>query len=152
VDSSGREGVSRGPIRGPSRGANFAEGDGRAEDEGGSFGSALWRGEINDLGEEVGLGETNGGEGRGDGVGLAEAVIFGEAIGAALGAGEVLLNAQVNAEPLARDCSRLAAVTTLPALNFPSVFPSGIVATGGWPTGLGSYCSSTAGLISLPVR
>ena len=143
-------------MRGPSRGANFAEGDGRA-DEGGSSGA--WRGEINDLGDDVGLGEAdNAGEGRGEGealaatAGLEATVGWGEVSGAALGAGELWLNTQVNAELLARDFSRSAAFTTSPALNFPSVLPLGIVATGTRPTGFGSYCSSTAGLISLPVR
>ena len=143
-------------MRGPSRGANFADGDGRADDEGSS---GAWRGEMSDRGELVGRGETDtGGEGRADGVALAAAVGLdaivglGELGGDALGAGEVWLNAQVNAELLARDCSRLVAVTTSPALNFPSVLPAGIVAIGTRPTGFGSYCSSTAGLISLPVR
>ena len=155
-DCSGSEGVSRGPMRGPSRGANFAEGEGRADEEGSS---GAWRGEINDLGEEVGLGDADtAGEGRGEGKALAEAagldatVGLGDVGGEALGAGGGRLNSQVNAELLARDCSRLMAVTSSPALNFPSVLPAGIVAIGTRPTGFGSYCSSTAGLISRPVR
>ena len=143
-------------MRGPSRGANLAEGDGRADEEGSS---GAWRGEINDRGDEVGLGDADtAGEGRGEGdavaatAGLEPTVGWGEESGAALGAGELWLNIQVSAELLARDFSRLAAVTSSPALNRPSVLPTGIVATGAWPTGFGSYCSSTAGLISLPVR
>src|SRR5688572_17019120 len=143
-------------MRGTSRGANLAEGEGRADEEGSS---GAWRGEINDRGEEVGLGDADtAGEGRGEGdalaatTGLEATVGWGVASGATLGAGELWLNTHVNAELLARDFSRLAAVTTSPALNLPSVLPTGMVAAGGCPTGLGSYCSSTAGLISRPVR
>ena len=143
-------------MRGPSRGANFADGDGRVDEEGSS---GAWRGEISDLGDEVGLGDADTtGEGRGEGdalaatAGLEATVGCGELSGAALGAGELWLKIQVNAELLASDFSRFAALTSSPALNFPSVLPSGILAVGARPTGFGSYCSSTAGLISRPVR
>ena len=85
---------------------------------------------MSDRGDAIGLGEGDGeseGDGRADGVALAAAVGLdatvglGELAGTALGAGEVWLNTQVNAELLARDFSRLIAVTTS-SFEFPECF------------------------------
>ena len=80
-------------MRGPSRGANFADGEGRVDEEGSS---GAWRGEISDLGDEVGLGDADtAGEGRGEGDALAandglEATVgWGEASGDGLGSDEL---------------------------------------------------------------
>jgi hypothetical protein len=45
-----------------------------------------------------------------------------------------------------------AAVSTSPSLNPPSDFFAGSVAVGAWPTVIGSYRSSTTGLISFPLK
>ena len=44
----------------------------------------------------------------------------------------------------------LAAVRTSPLPKLPSDLSAGNVAVGGWPTGIGSYVSPTAGFTSLP--
>jgi hypothetical protein len=148
LDSSDGPGDRRGFICGPLRGANFAEGEGR--DDGDSSLSSLCRGEINECGVELDLGESDGlGEtdGLGDAVtdGSADGCSFGEAdgrtveLGDAEGEAVVLLRKlQLNAELLASAVSMLATVRTSPPLKLPRVLFAGNVAVGGWPTGIGS--------------
>ena len=115
---------------------------------------------MRDRGGEVDFGEAEAdGLGDGEGVDAGATVAFGETAGAAVGVGLVPPDDNVldvfedheNA-PAAMSFSRAAAVRTSPALKLPSDFVAGSVAVGAWPTGIGSYCSSTAGLISLPFK
>ncbi len=119
----------------------MAVGDGPVEGE--SSGSTLCRGEIREWGDELDLGEAEDfGDGEGDGDGFGEAVTLGAVVGlgddCGAGVGEeervVLLfrfTFQVNTELFASAFSMLAAVTTSPPLNGPSVLLEGIVAVGG---------------------
>jgi hypothetical protein len=116
--------------------------------EDGEFsGSTLCRGEISERGGALDLGETEGigdavtlgeGEGFGDAATLGAAEDFGEVEGAIVGVVVLRFAFQENVELSANAFSRLAAVTTSPPLNVPSVLLAGIVAVGGWPTGIGS--------------
>src|SRR4051812_21341213 len=129
--------------RGPFRGANLAEGEGREEGES----SGACRGEIREWGGLLGRGETAGGAvggAGGDTLGRADGETAGEAAGclgdgadnaATDGVGLVLCRFNENGEVLARAFSMLAAVRMSPPLNVPSVFVVGNVAVGAWPTG-----------------
>lgn len=123
----------------------MADGDG--PDEGESSGSTLCLGEIRECGDELDLGEAEDfGDGEGDGLGVAATlgagVGFGDDCGAGVGEKRVVglfrFAFQVNTELFASAFSILAAVTTSPPLNGPRVLLVGIVAVGGWPTGMGS--------------
>ena len=129
----------------------MADGDGPVEGE--SSGSTLCRGEIREWGDELGLGEAEDfgdgdGDGDWDGGGFGEAVTLGAVVwvGDDCGAGVeekrvvplFRLTFQVNTELFASAFSMLATVTTSPPLNGPRVLLRGIVAVGGWPTGIGS--------------
>jgi hypothetical protein len=153
--SSEVEGDRRGVVRGP----NLADGDGR--EDGDSSGSTLWRGEISecgaelDLGEVVGFGETDG---LGDAVTEGATELLGETPGVTVGVGlepkgqVVVLFENHLTELLSRSFSIISAVRTSPSLNLLSDFVAGRVAVGAWPTGIGSYCSPTAGLISFVLK
>ena len=123
----------------------MADGDGPVEGE--SSGSTFCRGEIREWGVELDLGEDFGdGDGGGDGFGeavtLGAVVGFGDDCGAGVEEKRVVglfrFTFQVNTELFASAFSMLAAVTTSPPLNGPRVRLVGIVAVGGWPTGMGS--------------
>lgn len=127
----------------------MAEGDGPVEGE--SSGSTLCRGEIREWGDELDLGEAEDfGDGDGEGEGFGEAVTLGAVVGlgddcgAEVGEGAERVVAlfrftfQVNTELFASAFSMLATVTTSPPLKGPRVLLVGIVAVGGWPTGMGS--------------
>src|SRR6185295_5589522 len=73
--SSFDDGVSRGPLRG----ANFAEGEGRLE----GVSSGRWRGDISECGDVLGRAEALG---RGDADGGADGATEGWTEGATLGA------------------------------------------------------------------
>ncbi len=129
-DCSGADGVSRGLLRGPLRGPNFAEGDGPVLDEGDSSGATLCRGEMRDRGGEVDFGEAEAdGLGDGEGVDAGATVALGETAGTAVGVGLVppgddvfdVFEDHENA-PVAMSFSRAAAVKTSAALKLPSVF------------------------------
>lgn len=149
-----------GDCRGFTRGANLAEGDDR--EEGDSWGSTLCLGEISRCGEELERGDV---EGRGETLTLGAAVTLGAAdglgneltLGAIDGLGDkagttlgdglgVTRWIQSKIELLANAVSKLAAVRTSPALNFPSVLSDGSVAVGACPTGIGSYVSPAVGV------
>lgn len=147
-DESGWEGDFRGAVCGASRGANFAEGDdrlegvdrvegdGRVEGDSDSSGSTLWRGEINDLGGDVGFGETDGlgeavtaGAAVAWGVGLGEEAIDAPGVGLVPPDDQLLFEVQVN-EPLAGSFSIAATVRTSPPLKLPTDFSAGSLAVG----------------------
>ena len=125
----------------------MADGDGPLEGE--SSGSTFCRGEIREWGDELDLGEAEDfGDGDGEAEGFGEAVTLGAVVGLGddCGAGVeekrvvplFRFTFQVNTELLASAFSMLATVTTSPPLNGPRVLLVGIVAVGGWPTGMGS--------------
>ena len=121
----------------------MAEGDCR--EEGDSSGSTLCRGEIRECGEALDLGGVEGWaemDGFGETVTLGAGVGFCEDCGAGveevIGVVVLRLKFQENMELFASAFSRLEAVTTSPPLNVPRVLLEGIVAVGGWPTGIGS--------------
>lgn len=136
----------------------MAVGDGRVDggcrEDGDSSVSSLRRGEINECGVAVDLGESDG-LGETVTLGAAEALGLGDADGRGatdgLGDADVFLRKfHLKVELLASAVSMLVAVNTSPPLKVPSVLFAGKVAVGGWPTGIGSYVSSTTGFICLP--
>ena len=96
-------------------------------------------GEAEDFGDADGDGDGNG---FGEAVTLGAVVGLGDDCGAGVEEKRVVplfrFTFQVNTELLASAFSMLATVTTSPPLNGPSVLLVGIVAVGGWPTGMGS--------------
>ena len=111
----------------------MAEGEGR--EDGDSSDSSLCRGEINECGVALDLGETDG-FGETVTLGAAEALGFGDDDGRAVDAGEgevvvLLRKFQLKAELFARAVSMLATVSTSPPLKLPSVLLAGRVAVGG---------------------
>ena len=130
-------------------GANFAEGDGR--DDGGSSFSSRCRGEINECGVALDLGEMDG-FGEAVSLGVVDGAIEGATEGAieGFGLGEIdrgvgdvvvvvlFLRFQLKAEVFAKAVSMVTTVMTSPPPNVPRVLFAGNVAVGGWPTGIGS--------------
>jgi hypothetical protein len=137
-----------GDWRGFTRGANFAEGDGRVE--GGSSDSSLRRGEINECGVALDRGDIDGfgetvtlGATEAFGLGASEAFALGDGDGrvATDGAGDGVVflgRLKLKAELFASAASMLATVRISPPLKVPSVLFAGNVAVGAWPTGIGS--------------
>jgi hypothetical protein len=142
----------------------LAEGDDR--EVGDSRGSTLCLGEIRRCGEELERGDV---EGRGEALTLGAALALGAAdglvneltLGAIDGLGDMAGTAlgdglgvtrwiQSKIELLATAVSKLAAVRTSPALNFPRVLSDGSVAVGACPTGIGSYVSPAVGVTVFP--
>ena len=104
------------------------------------------------MGEVEGLGETMTLDSA-DGFGEAGGEIAGTAVGVGLvsPSDHVFFEYQENA-PFARSFSIVAAVRTSPPLKLRSFVVAGSVAVGSSPTGLGSYCSPTIGLISFALK
>jgi hypothetical protein len=91
--------------------------------------------------------------GAAEGFGEADAEVAGTAVGVGLvsPSDHVFFEYQENA-PLARSFSIAAAVRTSPPLKLRSFVVAGSVTVGSSPTGLGSYCSPTIGLISFALK